>query len=507
LSSTENPAAVVQTQGLPAAAPIHQLELNLTSECASAESCAEKKDRVARRQFLAADRGVSFLCNLGWSGANQVTRAAAMTLVIIVVTRHLGPSAYGSLAFGLSIVKIGVIAAGLGLDRIIVQQLVLKPEATPNVLRGGLLYKALAGFVTYVAVISSVSVFLPNHEMVRFVVMIAGLGFLLQAFDTFNCLFQARGQMKLSFFGRTIPILIAAALKVGAVMAGATVLTFAALEAVEAALISAGLVIVCWKFGGLKELTTLKTQSSSPGMLLFGGLPLLISGVAVTIYLRSDLIMLGMMTGSKATGIYSAAAQVSEIWNVIPLTVAPAVFPLLLHVKQKGDKVYERSFLMLLQSISLGAILIACSVAVGAPLIVKILYGEAFANAVGVVRFHNWSVVFTFLGMTQTLWDAGERLYWLTCIRTVLGAISNVCLNLILIPKFGTSGAAIATVVSYAVAGFLLNAISRQTFPLFIMQLKSICMIPLIRWLWSHLRVSVGPSGFGLSSSKERNVP
>ncbi len=105
------------------------------------------RTETAGIRFWGRNLGLDSFFNLGWSGANQVTRAAAMTLVIILVTRHLGPSAYGSLAFGLSVVKIGVIAAGLGLNRIIVQQLVLKPEATTAVLRGGLLLKGISGFV------------------------------------------------------------------------------------------------------------------------------------------------------------------------------------------------------------------------------------------------------------------------------------------------------------------------------------------------------------------------
>ncbi len=333
-----------------------------------------------------------------------------------------------------------------------------------------------------IAAILFLAIFLPNHKTVWLVVIIAGLAILLQTFDTFDCFFQARGQMKSSFIGRTIPILLAATLKVAAVLAGATVVTFAALEAAEAALISAGLAIVYRKHSRTTIATTPSASGSSSGTMLYNSLPLLISAVAVMIYLRSDLIMLGMMIGSKTTGIYSAAAQVSEIWNVIPLAIAPAVFPMILCAKKNGLEAYNRHFLIVLQSISFVAILIACFVTIGAPFIVNVLYGPAFAEAGGILRLHIWSIVFVFFGMIQTLWDAGEKLYWLTCIRTVFGAFCNVSLNLLLIPKYGASGAAFATVTSYAFAGFLLNASTRRTFPLFIMQLKALCLVPLIRW-------------------------
>ena len=187
----ENVVAVIPEQRFPAARPMVGSNANRLGEVSAAESHVEQ-DGNGRYPFLGAEPWSRFLFNLGWSGANQVTRAAAMTLVIILVTRHLGPSAYGSLAFGLSVVKIGVIAAGLGLNRIIVQQLVLKPEATTAVLRGGLLLKGISGFVLVIAAILFLVIFLPNHKTVWLVVIIAGLAILLQTFDTFDCFFQAR---------------------------------------------------------------------------------------------------------------------------------------------------------------------------------------------------------------------------------------------------------------------------------------------------------------------------
>jgi len=63
-------------------------------------------------------------------------------------------------------------------------------------------------------------------------------------------------------------------------------------------------------------------------------------------------------------------------------------------------------------------------------------------------------------------------------VRTVIGAVSNILLNLLLIPRYGPIGAAIATAVSYALAAVVLNAFSRRTRELFTMQVRS--MIPIL---------------------------
>jgi PST family polysaccharide transporter len=62
-------------------------------------------------------------------------------------------------------------------------------------------------------------------------------------------------------------------------------------------------------------------------------------------------------------------------------------------------------------------------------------------------------------------------------VRTFLGAVANVLLNLLLIPIYGAFGAAVATTVSYALSGVVLNAFSRRTRKIFALQLSSMMLI------------------------------
>jgi PST family polysaccharide transporter len=67
------------------------------------------------------------------------------------------------------------------------------------------------------------------------------------------------------------------------------------------------------------------------------------------------------------------------------------------------------------------------------------------------------------------------------------GALINVLLNLLLIPHYGGMGAAVATVVSVAVSGYLVNLVIPSTRHLFVMQSSSLLVLPAIGRLWSHL--------------------
>ena len=116
--------------------------------------------------------------------------------------------------------------------------------------------------------------------------------------------------------------------------------------------------------------------------------------------------------------------------------------------------------------------------------ITESLYGVEYKDASVVLAIHIWGALFVFLGLAQRPWNIAEGLLTMVLHRTLLGAGVNVVLNLILIPKYGGIGAAIATVVSYVIANYLSNGLSRATYPIFLMQTKALLLLT----VWSYLK-------------------
>jgi PST family polysaccharide transporter len=107
---------------------------------------------------------------------------------------------------------------------------------------------------------------------------------------------------------------------------------------------------------------------------------------------------------------------------------------------------------------------------------VTLLFGTAYQQAGSVLAVHIWAGIFVFLGVASANWFLIEGLQRYSFYRILSGAVVNVGLNLILIPKFGVIGAAWATVVSQAGANTFFNVFNSKTRPLFFMQCKS-CFI------------------------------
>ena len=96
------------------------------------------------------------------------------------------------------------------------------------------------------------------------------------------------------------------------------------------------------------------------------------------------------------------------------------------------------------------------------PLII-LLYGEEYQAAGIILAIHTWSNIFIFWHQINMDWLVNEGLLKFPLFRQIMGAIANISLNFILIPKYGGVGAAIATVISYGIASYFAFFLTSKT--------------------------------------------
>jgi PST family polysaccharide transporter len=202
--------------------------------------------------------------------------------------------------------------------------------------------------------------------------------------------------------------------------------------------------------------------------------PQMLGAVAITIYMRIDAVMLEDMSGQREVGIYAAATRLSEIWYVIPLAMLASVFPSVVKVRETNPALYKQRLLRLFSLMSGMSLTLAVPIAFLSVPLIRLVYGAKYLDAGPVLAVHIWASLFVFLGSAQEAWNVAEGLLRLSLYRTLCGAVINVGLNLVLIPRYGSLGAAWATVVSYAFAAVFGNLLDRRTRPIFVLQMKSL---------------------------------
>jgi PST family polysaccharide transporter len=420
--------------------------------------------------------------NGAWSLLNQAVRVGSLALVIIALGRHFGPQRFGSLAVGLALVRIFAVVASFGLDRVIVRRLVNEEERGGAITREAFWLKLAIAFVSYAAMLALILIFQRNDSLLFAIAALAGGGLLFQACDVFDYAFQAHEQFRLSFFGRGVPILLSTALKLAAIFANAPLLVFAALETVEAAAIGITLYFIYRRTNSRRTISSLPTTVTW-SRLLAEGLPLLLAALGVMIYMRSDVIMLGKMAGYQIAGIYAAASQISEACALLPVALMPALFPVLVRWRRSDAQFYKRKLERLFFVAVATGLVFSLGLTFGASTIINLLFGANYLPAATILTVHGWTLVFIFIGITQSGYDVTEGLTWFATSRTFAGASLNVALNLILIPRYGAVGSAFATLIAQIFSAVLLNALHPRTRPILRMQLMSILLLPALRAL------------------------
>ncbi|EPG8402264.1 flippase [Klebsiella pneumoniae] len=190
---------------------------------------------------------------------------------------------------------------------------------------------------------------------------------------------------------------------------------------------------------------------------------LILSGVAEVLYLKIDQIMLGMINGYSTVATYAVAARLSEAWYFFPTIITASFFPLLILAKKESEEKYKHTLLDLSRKLFFCALIISIFITIIAHTAINILYGEAYAESATILIIHIWASLFVFMRAVLSKWLVIENMLPFSLVTHISGAIVNIILNLILIPKMGGIGSAIATVISYSISSYFSLFIFKRT--------------------------------------------
>jgi polysaccharide transporter, PST family len=223
------------------------------------------------------------------------------------------------------------------------------------------------------------------------------------------------------------------------------------------------------------SINLLHWDSALAKKLIKKGFPLILSSLSVMIYMRIDQLMLGEMIGEKAVGIYSAATRISEVWYFIPIAITTSISPSIYAAKNNGTReIYDKRIKQFIQLMILMAIMIAIPMTFLSDSIVVQMFGNEYIDSGQILSIHIWAGVFVFMGVASSPWFIAEKITHLALYKTLLGALTNIILNFILIPSYQGLGAAIATVISYSVSDLFSNLLHPKTRELLMIQVKSV---------------------------------
>lgn len=415
---------------------------------------------------------VKILSNIGWLTADKLLRMGMGLLVGVWVARYLGPEQFGLVNYASAFIGLFAVIGTLGLNSIVVRDLVSNPDQAGLTLGTAALLQLLAGFLAFILAVVSILLLRPDDGMTQWIVTILGTGLLFKASETAAYWFEAQVECKFVVWANNLVFLTFTVVKIILILANAPLSAF--ILAMLGETVFAALAVLAMFSTRGPGLAILGAQLARARTLLHDSWPLILAGLAVAFYMKIDQIMLGQMLNNEKVGIYSAAVRISEVWYFIPMAIVASLFPAIIDAKNTSESLYYQRLQRLYD------LMVKLSLAIAIPMsflsddLVDLLYGTAYAGAGTVLSIHIWSSVFVFLGVASSQWFVVENRQILSLQRTALGALVNVGLNLLMIPKFEVLGAAIATVIAQGFATFFFDALTKETRPMFAMKLQAL---------------------------------
>lgn len=386
--------------------------------------------------------------NTGWMLFGKIASMTISFIATAYIARNLGPSNYGELSYAVSFVSIFSFIAVLGIDQILYRDLIRYPDKRNQYMGSALTLRVLTSVIAIVLCL--VSAFLLSPKDVSFyLIFIICLGFLFNSFQIINFEFQANSASKIpSILSLGVTILLNI-VKIIVIVFDQGVIYLALTLLLESVLYAIGFVYYRNKiYGSIKNWAFDKAIASS---ILRNSWPLIFSSAFALIYARIDQIIIKNMLGAESVGLYDAAVRLSEVWYFLPTLVISSLFPAIVNAHSTSMmQYYSRSRKVLLFLFS-SSFITALLTFIFAPYIIQIVFGQGFTGATPLLQIYVWSNIATALNAFTLNYFIIENKRKTILISTFTGMALNVLLNIVLIPVYGTAGAAFATLISYTV--------------------------------------------------------
>jgi O-antigen/teichoic acid export membrane protein len=390
--------------------------------------------------------GNTTLGNFGWMLLDRLLRLGVSLFVGTWVARYLGPSDYGTLNYGVAVNAILGMIPTLGLESLLRRELARHPEQEGVLVGTTFGLKLGAGFATCLLTVAGAWLLEPQATL-RFVIAMSSLTHLLHAAIVFDVRFQARLQSKWNFLAQNTAFILATLARIGLILSHAGLEMFVVLIVLEPPLAALLQYLAYRQTGG--RLAGWRWDGRVARQLLRESWPLAFAFIAAALYQRVDQLLVVQLSGVAESGRYAAATRILELMTFVPVALVTSFAPALAREFAAGPAGHfagrARRLCRLTALLSLA---LAAGTALAAGVMVRLLFGPAYAETQGFILVLSLAFPAIALGAARDQILIAEGLTGMQLRATLVGVGLNLALNFLLIPRWGGLGAAATAVAT-----------------------------------------------------------
>lgn len=382
--------------------------------------------------------------NAGWLIVGRVAEKVIAFVVGIWAANYLGPSNKGLISYAGAYTSFFMSLCTLGINSVIVKELIENKDSQGTVLGTAILLKMISSLLSVGMIIGIACVVDRDEPMTILVVALCSIGLFLNVLETFHYWFQSRLQSKVTAISVFLGYAISSAYKIFLLITQKSVAFFALSTSIDYLFVGAFQYIAYKRLGGAH----LHFSASYGRELLRHSTPFILPALMVAIYGQTDRLMLKQMLSEEANGYYTVAADFCVCWCFILSAIIDSVTPTIFESNKLHDEVlFQRRNRQLYAIVFYLSLLVSLCFTVLAKPLISFLFPQ-YPESVNPLRVICWYVAFSYLGVARNAWLVCKNKQKYLIIISLSAAAVNFGLNLLMIPKLGPMGAAIASVIA-----------------------------------------------------------
>ncbi len=393
--------------------------------------------------------------NANWIIVCRLAQSVFQLVIGMLSARYLGPSNYGLINYAASIVAFALPLMKLGMNAILVYELVDSPEKEGEIIGTSLGLNLVSSIVCMFGVVGFTTVMNYGENDTILICSLYSLSLIFAAIEMVQYWFQYKLLSKYSSVVMLIAYMVVSIYKTFLLITEKSVYWFAVSHSIEYGLIGIALLVLYFKNEGQRFSFSVNRAKK----MLDRSKHYILSALMVVVIQNTDHIMITSMISEAENGLYSAAITCATVVQFVYIAIVDSFRPLILSQKKEKDGAYENNVSRLYGITSYMTLAQGVAFFMLADVIVSVLYGSEYAGAATILRVLVFYFVFSVMGLVRNVWILAEEKQKYLWVINLSGALLNIVLNVFMIPFWGAVGAAIASLLTQFFANFILGFI------------------------------------------------
>mgnify|MGYP002133387218 CR=1 FL=1 len=400
-------------------------------------------EKIKRFLFKNTTARQTIAKNTFWIALSTTLVKVTRAVVIIYAARLLGTEGYGLFTYATSIVAICAIFSDMGLTNILTRDLATHTEKKPRYLATTLVVK-LAFLLFVVFLVALTGPFISKFEGASRLMNIVVLSVALESLRSFfYAITRSESKMEKE-----------AGLNIASEVISTIIILVVFLKNPTPYSLAIAYLIGN-TIGFLITLISLRTylrdvprhiDTALMKPIIQSAWPFTIMGIFGVFMTNIDSVIIGAFTDTHTLGLYAAAQRPINLLYILPGFFSVSLFPLLAKALKDNehDKITHVTEKASLFALAIALPLVSGGILIAKPLI-NVVYGYAYIGAVSTFQILLLALVVVFPGviLSDVIFVKNKQKMFIKA--SLIGAIANVVLDLLLIPRYGIAGSAVAT--------------------------------------------------------------